>query len=223
MYRAIFEEDEVVPKNNDGLTTRPEALEARTYSDKLGLGGGVITIVVDKTGKAAKDDRKPHILKYANGTEINAGVLLAALKNATPAQLVELQKQYSKMSADGPRGIAWHCTETEYYAARNAAAAVGIVVLGGGTISDGVVDIEAIGSEAFGLPPQGNVEGNFVIRCQGLPGKQAADCNAAFLQHMLDAGGVVAGNAFVAARSTDPGWRASTDTPRGGAVDLKEK
>jgi hypothetical protein len=206
--RSIFVEDQPTTLPEDGLTTRAEAEAVVVAANKLALGGGCVRVDVSPFPPSSGDDKAREIT-FANGKVVNAGVLKGALKNANPTQLAELQAEYSAPSLNGPSGVNWACTESEYHAARNAAAAVGLVVIGGGTISDGADDIEAIGRQSFGLPPQGNGQANFVIAFAPKPGYEAPVANAAFLAHMLSAAGPEGGKQFVAARMMPKGWRAS--------------
>jgi hypothetical protein len=206
--RSIFVEDQPVAMPEDGLTTRKEAEEVVAQANKLALGGGCVRVDVSPFPPSNGDDKARQIT-FANGKTVNAGVLKGALKNASAAQLAELQAEYSAPSLNGPAGVNWPCTETEYYAARNAAAAAGLVVIGGGTISEGVDDIEAIGRQSFGPPPQGNIEANFVVAFAPKPGYEVPVCNAAYLLMMLKTAGPEGGKQFVNARSMPKGWRAS--------------
>lgn len=210
--RSIFEEDDsTAGRVDDSLTTRAEAESAVAQANQLALGGGAVSVRVHPLWQGSGDDR-PYEITFANGRLVNAGVLLGALKNARLNNTIPvLQQAYSAMSGGGPAGIDWNCTESEYHAARNAAAAAGLTVMGGGTISQDVNDTEAIGRQSFGLPAIGAAtKANYVIVFTPVnPDSECPVCNAAFLAHMILAAGADGGKAFVAARSMPKGWRAS--------------
>ncbi len=214
--RSIFVEDNPAPKLEDGLTTRQEVEEVIASANKLALGGGCVKVDTDPLVSASGNE-KPYRITFANGQTVNAGVLKGKLRNAAIVnKLAELQAELAAPGLNGPEGVAWFCDEASYHAARTAAAAAGLPVMGGGYLGDTGVpgeqtkDILAIGQTSFPVPPQGNAPQNYVIVFQPIkPGTEAPVCNAAFLAHMILTAGADGAKAFVEARSVPKGWRAS--------------
>lgn len=211
---SIFAEDQRKAILDDGLTTKAECAEIIKQADTLALGGGCVLASVDPL-LAAQGESKPYVITFANGQQVNAGVLQTALRNAKlHNKLAEIQAEYAKPGLNGPAGINWLCTEAEYHAARTAAAAVGLPVMGGGPLAstgmpnEELMDVEAFGRTSFPPPAAGNAKQNFVIAFQATSGNEAPVCNAAFLAHMVLSAGAAGAKAFFAARQVPKGWRA---------------
>lgn len=199
---SVFAEDQPVEQRIDGYATRQEA---EVIWKKLSVIGFPVAKVTEDRSKPVRPDGKAYLFHGANGHVIDVSGAETGLA-MDPATFLA---QYPGIAASGPVGVNWHCTEEKYYSVRNRCAQIGLVVQGGGTISENVDDIEAIGQKSFGLPPIGvNTKANFVIQFPSVDGSEPPVCNAAYLDVMLGLSPAAA-KALVASRAVRKGWRAS--------------
>jgi hypothetical protein len=177
------------------MSTEPEARKA---ADLIGVvGGGAVSIVVlplmfDQTALEAKN----YHLVLANGRTVNCKVLLTKLANNADPSAVLGEYQYG--NGDGPAGVSFECTETEFRQVLHDLAQTGILALapqGGGPISEGATDVDAAGRTNFPPPPPGNGKANYVVVLSNVStnasnpntgiGGRAVVVNAAFIGRML--------------------------------------
>lgn len=192
---TLFKPVEEIPIQFQGeFTTQAEAEKTAM---RLGVvGGGVVEISDDSMSSPSPvpEGKGFFNIAFANGEVVNAALAAFKLANNPDLKAFDIKAK----SAAGPRGVAFLCTEGEYYKTRQWLSNTGEAMLApqtGGTVGLTQLDTDVVASDGLGLPPQGSRPANYVIQLQN-----GVIVNAAFIGYMLENFGTAGALAFAQTR-----------------------